>query len=266
MEVVVIGAIVGDIIGSRFEFNNRAPIGSHIVGGGATFTDESVCIVGLADALLRNVSLDETMRRWCREYSWVSYGKLFSRWVNDPGAGPYNSLGNGCVARVSVANQFSDSMAEATCLAQKLSALTHNHPESLRVVEVLTRALWRVNGSGLLSDIRNELEVGGFALAWNREELLASRVEFSESVTQIVEPALSAVMVGESFEDVMRICIERGGDTDSICSLAGAFAEAVFGIPHAILLPALAKLPTDMRKVLEKALAPKRNLIIQEEV
>ena len=261
----MIGAIVGDIIGSRFEFNNRAAIGPHIVSGGATFTDETVCIVGLTDALLRKAALDQTMRGWCREYSFVSYGKLFSRWVNDPGAGPYNSLGNGCVARVSVAQLFSGSMVEATWLSQKLSALTHNHPESLRVVEILSRALWRVNASGIAVDIYRELERGGFTLTLNREELLSTRVEFSESVTQIVEPALSAVMVGENFEDVMRICIQRGGDTDSICSLAGAFAEPVFGIPNGILLPAMVKLPAEMRVVLEKALGPKRNITIQEE-
>ncbi|NJM10114.1 MAG: hypothetical protein HC883_04320 [Bdellovibrionaceae bacterium] len=189
---------------------------------------------------------------------------MFWNWMHDPGAGPYNSIGNGCVARVSVAHHFSNSAKDAAQLSQKLSALTHNHPESLRVVELLSRALSRVSVSGRVGDIREVLESGDFNLNVSREDLLASRVDFSERVTQIVEPALSAVMVGTSFEDVMRICIHRGGDVDSICSLAGAFAEPVFGIPDGILLQALAKLPPMMREVLEKALGLERNIIVQE--
>jgi ADP-ribosyl-[dinitrogen reductase] hydrolase len=262
----MIGAIVGDIIGSRFEFNNTAPIGDHIVGSGAEFTDETVCIVALADALMRGQPLDQTLRKWCMEYSWVSYGKMFWNWMHDTGAGPYNSIGNGCVARVSVANHFAKSNSAATKLSQDLSALTHNHPESLRVVGLLSQALTKVSISTDVGDIKKILESGGFDLSRSRKLLMANKVEFSESVTQIVEPALAAVMVGESFEDVMRICIHRGGDTDSICSLAGSFAEPVFGIPNEILIPAMAKLPAKMREVLENALAGKRNVIIEEEL
>jgi ADP-ribosyl-[dinitrogen reductase] hydrolase len=262
----MIGAIVGDIIGSRFEFNNAAAIGDHIVDVGASFTDETVCIVGLADAIMRKQPLDQTLRKWCMEYSWVSYGKMFWHWMRDTGAGPYNSFGNGCVARVSVANYFASSSSSAIRLCEELSALTHNHPESLRVVGLLSQALSRASESSEFAGIKTVLEGGGFNLNQNREILMANKVEFSEDVTQIVEPALAAVMVGKSFEDVMRICIHRGGDTDSICSLAGAFAEPLFGIPDEILIPAMEKVPAKMRDVLEKALGLKRSIEIKEGV
>lgn len=262
----MIGAIVGDIIGSRFEFNNRAPIGGHLVGGGATFTDETVCIVSLADAIHRGATLDHTMRSWCREFMWVSYGKMFSNWIQDSGAGPYNSIGNGCVARICVAHHFTDDEKNCVRLAKELSALTHNHPESLRVVGLLSRALFVVADSRDKKSLVSILREGGFEINVEKHRLLGTRVEFSESVTQIVEPALSAVIAGESFEDVMRICIARGGDTDSICSLAGTFAEQIFGIPDEILLPAMAKLPAKMREVLERVLDNERNIILQEGV
>ena len=130
----MLGAIVGDIVGSRFEFNNTHRTDFELFTPECGFTDDTVCTVAVADALLRGVDFGPTLHSWCRRYPYPTggYGGRFRQWVASDDPQPYFSFGNGAGMRVSPCGWIDGPMDDVLEAARQSAACTHNHPEGIK--------------------------------------------------------------------------------------------------------------------------------------
>ena len=129
----MLGAIIGDIVGSRFEFNNTSDFDFELFTSACDYTDDSICTFAVADAILSSKPYKETMLEWCRRYPHPmgSYGGGFARWIHSAHPVPYNSFGNGSAMRVSAVGWLCDTEEEVLEQARQSAEITHNHPEGI---------------------------------------------------------------------------------------------------------------------------------------
>lgn len=140
------GAIIGDIIGSRYEFDNTSDYDFELFGPGCDYTDNTICTVAVADAVLRDLGYAEALRAWCRRYPHPrgEYDSYFFDWVNRPDPYPYNSFGNDSAMRVSPIAWFYDNEDEVRLQAEASAAVTHNHPEGIKGAVAIAVAILRI--------------------------------------------------------------------------------------------------------------------------
>ena len=144
----IIGAICGDILGSGYEWNPMKTLDMDLCRMKDEFTDDTVCTIAVADAIINKIPYDETLRNWCRRYPNAGYGSAFRRWIKLDDGLPYNSWGNGSAMRVSAAGTLSNSLEEALRLAKESSEVTHNHPEGIKGAQATASAIYMAkNGS-----------------------------------------------------------------------------------------------------------------------
>ena len=139
--LVVIGAICGDIIGSWYERVSTKRTDFEMFSNPSGFTDDTVCTIGIADALVHNEPFDKWLRFWCRRYPRAGYGGMFHRWFLSENMGPYNSWGNGSAMRVSPVGAIANSFEEAKELAKQSAEMTHNHPEGIKGAQAVACAI-----------------------------------------------------------------------------------------------------------------------------
>ncbi len=142
----MIGAIIGDIVGSDYEFSNTSDYNFELFDRNCDFTDDTICTVAVADAILNQTDYQTAMRQWCRKYPHPKgeYGSFFMNWVMRPDPYPYNSFGNGSAMRVSPVAWLFDNEADVTEQARKSAAITHNHPEGIKGAEPIASAIFRM--------------------------------------------------------------------------------------------------------------------------
>lgn len=248
----MLGAIVGDIVGSIYEFDNHRSKDFPLFGPGADFTDDSVCTVALADAVLRREEPARTLRAWCRRYPGRGYGGMFHRWIADDGLGPYGSFGNGAAMRVSAAAWLADDLAGALALADRLTAITHDHPEGLKGARATVTAIWWARAGESPESIRAGIG-RQFAYDLSRSvDDIRPTYRFDETCQGTVPEALICALEATDFEDALRNAVSIGGDSDTVACIAGSVAEARFGIPREIAEEARRRLPDEMVAVVEK--------------
>jgi len=256
------GAIFGDIIGSRFEFDR----------GGKTkefklfteedeFTDDTVMTIAVGDALMKagkdatveeiKVAVIEAMQDWGHRYPDAGYGGRFYKWLFfSKNPQPYNSFGNGSAMRVSAAGWLYDSLERTREVARATAEVTHNHPEGIKGAEctaaVMYLARTGASKAEILDYVANEL---AYDLTESLDEM-RSRHEHVESCQDSLPKALKSFAEGNSYEDVVRNAVSLGGDTDTLAAIAGAMAEAMYGVPEEIKVEGVKYLPGDMMEVL----------------
>ena len=248
----MLGTIIGDIAGSAYEFANyRAKDFQPFFHQKARFTDDTVCTIAIADALLTGRDPAATLRDWCqRYYDNGGWGQRFALWIGDDEMGPYNSLGNGGAMRVSPAGLLAESIDEAITLANHVTAITHNHPEGMRGAAATAVAIHLAKAGNSSSDIRQAVgERFGYNLSMTVDQIRPS-YRHSERAAESVPQALICALEATDFEDAIRNAISIGGDSDTIAAIAGGVAEARFGIDGGIAAQAWGYLPQDMRGVL----------------
>ena len=248
----MLGTIIGDIAGSAYEFANyRAKDFQPFFHQKARFTDDTVCTIAIADALLTGRDPAATLRDWCqRYYDNGGWGQRFALWIGDDEMGPYNSLGNGGAMRVSPAGLLAESIDEAITLANHVTAITHNHPEGMRGATATAVAIHLAKAGNSSSDIRQAVgERFGYNLSMTVDQIRPS-YRHSERAAESVPQALICALEATDFEDAIRNAISIGGDSDTIAAIAGGVAEARFGIDGGIAAQAWGYLPQDMRGVL----------------
>lgn len=249
----MLGAIIGDIVGSRFEFNNTDKYDFELFGAGCEFTDDSICTIAVADALLEcGVSVSPAdfaakLQLWCRRYPspMGSYGGSFSRWIWSSNPQPYNSFGNGAAMRFSASVLFASSKKEAVELAVKSAECTHNHEEAIKAVSALAAACWDLR-CGFPKEEVCDAYTPFFSPVRFKVGL------FDETCQYCVPLAFSIFRSSCSFEDAIRRAVAFGGDSDTLCAIVGALAEHHYGIPPAIKSKALAFLPAEMKNVINR--------------
>jgi ADP-ribosylglycohydrolase/O-acetyl-ADP-ribose deacetylase (regulator of RNase III) len=248
----MLGAIIGDIVGSVYEFNNyKAKDFDPFFQPRCFFTDDTVCTAAVADSLTRHIDPAIALREWGRRY-WENggWGMRFAQWLASDDDGPYNSFGNGAGMRVSPAGFLARTFDEAIFLSDYVTQVTHNHPQGMRGAAATAAAIYWARTGMSASDIRaNIVTQFGYKMDQSIDEI---RIwyRYNERALDTVPQALTCALEATDFEDAIRNSISIGGDSDTIAAIAGGVAEALFGIPESMARIAWIKLPGDIQAVL----------------
>ena len=247
----MLGAIIGDIVGSRFEFHNTNKYNFKLFDRRECFfTDDTICTVAIADALLSGSDdYASFLQKWCRKYNEPirSFGGSFGGWIWQDVPVPYNSFGNGAAMRVSPISLFCKDDASVIRCALGSAAVSHNHPEGLvgaMAVALAGFRLMRAVGSN------EKVEAINSVLDYFYKDVDGSAPGvFDETCQGVVPVALRIVRDSLTFEQAIRTAIVYGGDSDTLAAIVGGMAETFFGIPKRIKDEALDFLPADMKSV-----------------
>lgn len=251
----MLGAIAGDIIGSCWEGSACANLPLPLITAQSTFTDDTVCTIALADALISGRPLAETLRRWVRRYPNRRYGGSFYGWAHAESAPAYNSFANGGAMRVSPAALLATSIEDALRMAEETSAVTHNHPDGVQGARAIAAAIWYARNGLRPAEIRARVEtLSGYDLRGSVEHR-ASNYGFSVLASETVPDALVSALEAKSYEGAIRNAIAIGGDSDTIACMAGGIAEALYGVPQDIVQTLRSELPDEMYDVLRELYA-----------
>ena len=272
----MLGAIIGDIAGSKYEFNNTFDYDFEMFGGGCDFTDDTICTVAVADAILNGRSYQESLLDWCRRYPSPkgAYGGRFAAWICSLNPQPYTSFGNGSAMRVSPVAWLFDDLSQVLEEAEKTALPTHNHPEGIKGAKAVAHAIWHFrksrfsekskdseneetkglkNENAKASKDENETIQGFMSIARSYYEDFDTRVypkgKFDETCMDAVPLSFYLLSQASSFEDAIRLAISHGGDSDTIGAIVGSIAEARFGIPQEMKEKTLSYLPDDMKDI-----------------
>lgn len=246
----MLGAIIGDIAGSRFEFANTSDYNFDMFSPLCDYTDDSICTVAVADALMHSLPMADTMRRWCRRYPdpMGAYGSGFHAWILSDTMGPYNSFGNGAAMRVAAAGWLAADRDEAVRMATESAAITHNHPEGIKGAVATALAIYDFRTGQADLDALFEQYYGAPIDGYKYPR----RGYFDVTCQGCVPLALRIVRDSRDFDDAVRSAVVYGGDSDTLAAIVGAIAEARFGIPAEMKNRALAYLPADMRGIVDE--------------
>ncbi len=236
----MIGAILGDIVGSRFEFHNRLNKDFRFLAYGCTFTDDTVMTCAVAQALMDSredyADLSEktvaAMQRIGRQYPNCGYGAKFIHWMFADDPQPYNSCGNGSAMRVSPVGFAARNVEEAKKLSAAVTCVSHDHPEGMKGAEATAVAIVMARQGKTKEEIRAAMEQY-YDLSVTVDQYREEWQGHGREICQVSVPqALACFFEGESYEDVIRNCISIGGDSDTIAAIAGGIAEAYYGVPQ----------------------------------
>jgi ADP-ribosylglycohydrolase len=243
----MLGAIIGDIVGSRFEFNNSKTYDFELFTSQCDFTDDTICTVAVADAVLGNGSYKDCLHRWCRQFPHPmgSYGGSFARWIASAEPQPYNSYGNGAAMRVSPIGWAFDKSADVLREAIASACVSHDHPEGIKGAQATALAVFTLRSSKGKECVRSIEQL------FYDPSAQYERGKFDETCQGTVPVALRIMYDSSSFEDAIRLAMAWGGDSDTLGAIVGAMAEAYYGIPNEIRSAALGYLPADMKAVLD---------------
>lgn len=255
----MLGAIIGDIVGSRFEWFNIKTKDFELFTDKCSFTDDSVMTVAVADALMRSEgNVDtlpeyaiESMQRIGRLYPHCGYGGSFYYWIFNDDPKPYNSYGNGAAMRVSACGFLAKSLEEAKAFSNAVTAVSHNHPEGLKGAEATTVAIFLARSGKPISEIKQYIQNEYYPIDFTLDEI-RDTYRFNETCQDTVPQALEAFFESTDFEDAIRNAISIGGDSDTLAAITGGIAEAYYGIPQDIKDRALAYLDDRLLEVVRK--------------
>ena len=257
----ILGAVIGDIIGSTHEFLQTKSTDFDFYTDNNHYTDDSVMTIAVADWLIStpkpvsNDTLPAIMRKWGKRYPWAGYGGMFKRWLVSPYEAdqrPYNSFGNGAGMRVSACGYFAQSLDEALHLAKLSAEVSHNHPEGIKGAQAIASAIFLARQQMHKDKIRTYIEqTFGYDLSLTCDDIRPD-YEFDVTCQGSCPEAIIAFLESNDFEDAIRLAISLGGDSDTIGAMTGGIAAAYYGIPDKIASKALEYLPEDMIEVLNK--------------
>ena len=230
----MLGAIIGDIVGSVYEWYPIKTKDFPFLTDDCFFTDDSVCTVAVADILLHGLPPAETLQNWCRRYPDCSYGGNFGVWIHTDPPEPYHSYGNGAAIRVSPAAFLNrnSGVADALAAADSVTEITHNHPEGMKGARATTHAIWLVFQGERPEAIRQTIAAVYDYDLTQTVDAIRPDYGFDASCQGTVPPAITCALESDSFEDAVRNAISLGGDADTLAAIAGAIAEAMHGIPE----------------------------------
>ena len=233
----MLGAIIGDIAGSISEPKDRRiktkdfPFFSE----DCRFTDDSVCTAAVADALLHNLPPAETIRKWGRRYPRCGFSQIFKEWIASEADAPNCTFRNGAAMRVSPAAFLNrEDLNAAFLAADKVTVISHDHPEAIKGARATTHAIWLAYRGENVTGIREVITTQyGYDLTRTVDDIRPDYA-FDMTCQGTVPQAVTCALESESYEDAVRNAISLGGDSDTLGSIAGGIAEALHGIPEDI--------------------------------
>ena len=257
------GAILGDIVGSVYEWHNIKTKDFPFLRDGCHFTDDSVMTIAVAEALLDSMGKGEaehkkalaaSMQKWGKRYPDAGYGGRFRDWLCDPDPQPYNSWGNGSAMRVASAGWLYDSLEETLEKAKWTAEVTHNHPEGIRGAQAVAAAIFLARKGRSKEEIKAYI-TDHFYYDLNQTcDQIRPKYKFDVSCQGSVPQAIIAFLEGNDYVDAVRNAISLGGDSDTIACITGSIAEAFWGMGFKKRGAVENRLPHDMAGVLHRYL------------
>ena len=273
----MLGAIIGDVVGSVYEWNNIKTKDFALFRDDCFFTDDTVMTIATAEALMNGGGADDFIdayKMWGRRYPDAGYGLRQDNWIHSGDRRPYNSWGNGSAMRVSPCAWMMDCQSYGRGwpvagweYAGRSAAVTHNHPEGVKGAEATAAAilLGRVYAAGhapdggrpwsldeLKAEMKRWIEANiGYDLSRTLDEIRPTYL-FNESCQDTVPQAITAFLESTDFEDAIRNAISLGGDSDTLAAITGSIAEAAYGVPDWIRQKTLGYLDEPLRAVYDR--------------
>ena len=257
------GAILGDIIGSPYEFDRGNKSKDFpLFSPDSTYTDDSVMTLAVADAFLSlppqasdgdiRRFLVRSMQTYGQAFPHAGYGGMFRRWLKESNPQPYGSYGNGSAMRVSSAGWLFDDLETVRHMARLSAEVTHNHPEGIKGAEATASAIYLARTGSTKAEIKAYIEANfHYDLSRTCDEIRPA-YRHVESCQETVPESITAFLEGESFEDVIRTAVSLGGDCDTLTCIAGSIAEGFCGVPEELKQQCRERLPEDLQKVLRR--------------
>ncbi len=252
---MMLGAAIGDIVGSRFEFFNHKSKDFELFHQHCDYTDDTICTAAVAEWALDGCQGDlaRILQSWCRRYPNPAgaYGTRFSMWIAEAQPKPYQSWGNGSAMRVSAVGWLFHRLEDVLRYAEQSAAVTHNHFEGIIGAQAVASAIFWARTGESKDFIRERIQQHfGYDLSQTCDDI-RPHYEFVESCQETVPPAITAFLESVDFEDAIRLAVSLGGDSDTLTAITGSIAEAYYrDIPSYIVESALIILPDDIREVL----------------
>ena len=263
----MLGAIIGDICGSVYEFNKCKDYDAvELFRKDCRFTDDTVMTVAVAQALMdagflqrKKITWDmgfqkllvKSMRYYGALFPYAGYGGNFGEWLLTDSMGAYNSFGNGSAMRVSSVGWVFNSLEETLHAAGLSAEVTHNHPEGIKGAKAVAGAVYLARTGHSKDEIKEFVEALGYDLNFTIEEIRPA-YEFDVSCQGSVPQAIKCFLESTDFEQCIRLTLSLGGDCDTTGAMSGAIAEAFYGIPNWMKNKALEILPEPMKVQYER--------------
>lgn len=255
----MIGSIIGDIIGSPYEFDNINTVDFPLFSEKSFYTDDTVLTIAVCDAILKGIPYQESLLEWGNKYPSPcgDYGGRFLQWLNDSDPQPYNSWGNGSAMRVSAIGWLYHSIEEVLYQAKLSAEVSHNHPEGVKGAQAIAGAVLLARIGQSKESIKNWIEtMFGYNLnstVANLQQTYANENWDHESCQDSVPQAVICFLESSNFESAIRNAVSIGGDSDTIACMTGGMAEAFYQrIDQSILKRALSRMPLDMMLVIDE--------------
>ncbi|MBO4765698.1 MAG: ADP-ribosylglycohydrolase family protein [Lachnospiraceae bacterium] len=256
------GAILGDIIGSPYEFDRGDKTKDFpLFSRESHFTDDTVMTIAVAEALLQvggnaddeeiKTAVTASMQRWGQKYPNAGYGARFNEWLFGWDAPrPYGSYGNGSAMRVAAAGWLYMSLPKTRQIARLTAEVTHNHPEGIKGAEAVASAIFLAKNGSSKQEIKEYIE-REFAYDLSRTcDEIRPKYHHVESCQETVPEAITAFLEGESFEDVVRTAVSLGGDCDTLTCISASIAEAYYGVSLELIRECKSRIPQEMNNVI----------------
>lgn len=250
----MIGAIIDDIAGSRFEFDNTFDYQFDLFSPKCDYTDDTICTVAIADALLQGKSFSSSLVKWCQQYPRPlgGYGSLYRQWVFSDQHTSYGSWGNGAAMRVSPVAWYYSSLQQVLTAARETALPTHDHPEGIKGAQAVAHVIYALHTRDKSSEdwapLLTKIATHYYPDFKSR---IFTRGYFDGSCMGDVPLAFRLVLTSSDFEDAIRRAISWGGDSDTIGAIVGSVAEAIWQISAEMEQKALTYLPTPIKQVIK---------------
>lgn len=254
---MILGAILGDIIGSPYEFDvGDKTKDFELFNKNCIYTDDTVMTCAIMKAIINAdkrayyndmiIKTTNSMRELGNKHMDAGYGGLFHRWLNSPEPTAYNSYGNGSAMRVSPVGWAYDTLYDTRLMAQATAVVTHDHPEGIKGAECVASVIYLAR-NGKPKHYIEDYIINEFNYDLSKSlHTLRKEHEHCETCQDSLPKALTSFFDGNDYEDVVRNAVSLGGDTDTIAAIAGSMAEAMYGIPKNIIDRGIAYIPQDL--------------------
>ena len=253
----MVGAVIGDIAGSRFEFRNTKKKDFELFHQRCRFTDDTIMSLAVCQALLNSMpdykNLSEntikSMQKLAEMYPKRGYGRNFYKWLISENPKPYESYGNGSAMRVSGCGYAGKSIDEVKYLSNEVTKISHNHIEGLKGAEATAVAVFLARSGKNITEIKDYITQNYYNIDFTLDEIRPD-YKYEVSCQETVPQAMQAFFESVSFEDAIRNAISLGGDSDTIGAITGAVAGAFYGVPDDIKRTALLFLDDNLKNIL----------------
>lgn len=269
----MIGAIIGDIVGSRFEHANHKSKEFDLFTPDCRPTDDSIMTLAVGKAIMetektKDVPLEESafdsldydklessaveyMQKIGRNYPNCGFGGHFISWIFSDDPQPYNSYGNGAAMRVSAAGHAGSTEMDALEIATRVTKVSHDHREGIKAAEAVTLAIYMARKGLSKSTIYSRINADYYSLDFSIDDIRES-YQFDVTCQGSVPQAIKAFIESTSFEDAIRLAVSIGGDSDTIAAITGSIGEAFYGVPENMQGEALSFLDDDLLEIYEE--------------